>query len=128
MKTGIAVLDEMLGGDGIPDGSVVLLRGGPGTGKTTLALQIAADHLAQDDTHNYAIFISLETTPKLATKHVARAFGFKLNYPGKFMVTESYEENELPTEDGSNGPWCITGDDLDALVDEGYDFLSSLTT
>lgn len=48
------------------------------------------------------------------------------NYPGKFMVTESYEENELPTEDSSNGPWCITGDDLDALVDEGCKFLANI--
>lgn len=64
-----------------------------------------------------------------------RSYGFVIgdresrlntNYPGKFMVTEGYDEDELPTEDGSNGPWCIVGDDLDALVDEGHEFLSSL--
>lgn len=42
-------------------------------------------------------------------------------YPGKFMVVESHDESELPTDDGSNGPWCIVGDDLDALVQQAYD-------
>lgn len=46
------------------------------------------------------------------------------NYPGAFMVVEPYEDWELPTEDGANGPWCITGDNLDALVDQGYEFLT----
>lgn len=41
-------------------------------------------------------------------------------YPGGFMVVESHEESELPTDDGSNGPWCIVGDDLDELVEEAY--------
>jgi hypothetical protein len=48
------------------------------------------------------------------------------NYPGQFMVTEGYDQSELPTADGSNGPWCITGDDLDELITEAYDFLTSL--
>ncbi len=48
------------------------------------------------------------------------------NYPGAFMVVEDYEESELPTEDGSNGPWCITGDDLSVLIDVGYEFLTDL--
>jgi hypothetical protein len=42
------------------------------------------------------------------------------NYPGKFMVAESHEPSELPTKDGSNGPWCIVGDDLDKLIEEAY--------
>lgn len=50
------------------------------------------------------------------------------NYSGKFMVSEPYETSELPTEDGANGPWCIVGNDLDTLIDEGYDFLKSLTS
>jgi hypothetical protein len=43
------------------------------------------------------------------------------NYPGKFMVVEPYEECELPTEDGSDGPWCIVGDDLDVLIADAYE-------
>ena len=43
------------------------------------------------------------------------------NYAGKYMVVEGHEEDELPTKDGSNGPWCIVGDDLDALVGQAFD-------
>jgi hypothetical protein len=42
------------------------------------------------------------------------------NYPGAFMVAEHYEESELPTPTSSNGPWCIVGDDIDALIDEAF--------
>lgn len=41
-------------------------------------------------------------------------------YKRIFMIVESFDESELPTEDGSNGPWCIVGNDLGALVDEAY--------
>lgn len=42
------------------------------------------------------------------------------NYPGAFMVIESHEDSELPTQDGRNGPWAIVGDDLNKLVREAY--------
>lgn len=41
-------------------------------------------------------------------------------YAGKFMVAESFEDCEVPTNDGSNGPWCIVGDDIDALVNDAF--------
>src|SRR5262245_47216129 len=41
LETGIAELDRVLGGGLVP-GSVVLLAGEPGVGKSTLALQLAA--------------------------------------------------------------------------------------
>lgn len=43
------------------------------------------------------------------------------DFAGRYMVAESYDEGELPTRDGSNGPWCIVGDDLDALIAEAYE-------
>jgi hypothetical protein len=46
--------------------------------------------------------------------------GINTDFPGAFMVAEEYERCELPTRDGSNGPWCLIGDDLDALVDEAF--------
>jgi hypothetical protein len=46
--------------------------------------------------------------------------GINTNYPGRYMVAEDYGDDELPTEDGSNGPWCIVGDDLDALITEAF--------
>jgi hypothetical protein len=39
--------------------------------------------------------------------------------PGAFMVCEPYEDEELPTRDGSDRPFCIVGDDLAKLVTEG---------
>lgn len=42
-------------------------------------------------------------------------------YPGAFMVVEEYEDMGLPTEDGSNGPWCIVGDDIEAMIKEAWE-------
>ncbi len=65
-----------------------------------------------------------------------KAYGFTVgprdprintNYTGAFMVCEAHEENELPTQDGRNGPWCVVGDDLKTLVNQGFDFIVSLT-
>ncbi len=47
------------------------------------------------------------------------------NYAGNFMVVEAYTEDQLPTKDGRNGPWCVVGDDLEVLVDNAFDFLTS---
>lgn len=43
------------------------------------------------------------------------------DYPGAFMVAEAFEPDEVPTRDGSNGPWCIVGDDLDSLISEAFE-------
>lgn len=42
------------------------------------------------------------------------------DYEGAFMVVEYHDENELPTKDGSNGPWAVVGNDLDYLIREAY--------
>jgi hypothetical protein len=47
------------------------------------------------------------------------------NYAGAFMVVEAHEQSELPTEDGRNGPWCVVGDSLSELIDQGFDYLVS---
>jgi len=48
-------------------------------------------------------------------------------YPGNYMVVEANAADigdyELPTEDGANGPWCIVGDDLEAIVVEAHQYL-----
>lgn len=43
---------------------------------------------------------------------------YNRNFPGAYMVLE--EEGDTPTDDGSNGPWCIVGDDIAALIDEAF--------
>jgi hypothetical protein len=41
-------------------------------------------------------------------------------FPGAYMVAETFEEDDLPTLTASNGPFCIVGDDLSALIEEGF--------
>lgn len=45
-------------------------------------------------------------------------------FPGVFMAAEPYDIGTV-TYDGSNGPWCIVGDDLDSLVHDAFDFATS---
>ena len=45
-------------------------------------------------------------------------------HPGNVMVAEAH--SSIPTKDGSNGPWCIVGNDLAALIDEAYEHLMSV--
>ena len=54
-------------------------------------------------------FIVGDRDPRLNTDH-----------PGRFMVSEPADGKAVPTKDGSNGPWCIVGDNLDDLVIEAY--------
>lgn len=50
--------------------------------------------------------------PKLNTDHL-----------GVFMIVEALEEwDGQPTENGANGPWCIVGDDLGAMIKEAHEF------
>ena len=55
-----------------------------------------------------------------------RDYRLNTKFPGAFMVVEPFDENELPTEDGSNGPWCVVGDDLNFLIDRSYEFWESM--
>jgi hypothetical protein len=48
------------------------------------------------------------------------------DYAGAFMVCEPFDDSEVPTRDGSNGPWCVVGDDLDALIDTAHETLASM--
>ncbi|HLF25428.1 MAG TPA: ATPase domain-containing protein [Anaerolineae bacterium] len=60
VATGIAGLDEMLAGGFLP-GSAVLLRGAPGTGKSTLALQYLLHGASQGEP---GLLISFEEFPQ----------------------------------------------------------------
>ena len=57
LSTGIQGLDELLNG-GIPEGRVVLIVGGPGSGKTTLASQFLYKGIS--DYNENGIFVSLD--------------------------------------------------------------------
>ena len=64
LSTGIETLDTLLGGEGIPTGSCVLVRGEPGTGKTTLAFQIARHNLVRLKDESFSVlWLAAEETP-----------------------------------------------------------------
>lgn len=56
VSTGVPGLDEILGG-GLPAGRVILILGGPGTGKTILATQFIVDGLNRGEG---GVFVSLD--------------------------------------------------------------------
>jgi KaiC/GvpD/RAD55 family RecA-like ATPase len=58
VPTGSETLDSILDG-GLPEGRTVLVTGGPGTGKSTLAMQFLAEGLARDEN---CLYISTEQT------------------------------------------------------------------
>ncbi len=68
IPTGVSGLDQVLRG-GIPRGSVVLVAGAPGTGKTTLGNQLAFAHAATGATTLFATVLT-ETHDRMLT-HLA---------------------------------------------------------
>ena len=73
VATGIAGLDEMLAGGFLP-GSAVLLRGAPGTGKTSIALQFLVYGAGQGEP---GLMISFEEFPQSIHRD-AEALGYNL--------------------------------------------------
>jgi len=71
--TGIAGLDEMLGGGFLP-GTTVLVRGAPGTGKTTLAMQFLVNGARKGEP---GLLISFEEFPQSLHRD-AEALGWNL--------------------------------------------------
>ena len=134
LKTGISALDAMLGDKGIPSGSIVLVRGGPGTGKTTLALQIIANHLAQKrqekKQNEYAAFVSLETDPDRAVQHAKEAFGFRLE--GRFVTLgrKRFEKifpfRKIPKDFADKIRKVLEDEVIGTLVARGFENLEGL--
>lgn len=82
LSTGIGEMDRILGG-GLVQGSVVLIGGSPGIGKSTLVLQIASK-LAQ--TGKRLLYVSAEESP-LQTK--IRAERLNVNSDNLLLVSET---------------------------------------
>jgi KaiC/GvpD/RAD55 family RecA-like ATPase len=73
VSTGVAGLDEMLGG-GIPEESILLVSGGPGTGKTILSLQYIVSAVSRGEP---CVYVSLEESMKKKIEY-AKAFGWNI--------------------------------------------------
>ena len=74
IKTGIEGLDKALQG-GIPEGNIVLISGGAGTGKSTLCLQILVNSAKSGEK---SLYISTEQTREEIGR-MAENFGWNLN-------------------------------------------------
>ena len=92
---GIEGLDEMLNG-GIPEGRCYLISGGPGSGKTTLAMQFLV-YGAEKNNEN-GLYISLEERPKLLIENMSQ-FGWKLEKlqkENKLLIVDASPIRTIP--------------------------------
>ncbi len=72
LPTGFEALDKLLGGKGLRRGSTILLRGGPGTGKTTLALQISRSALV--DAKHSILYVMFEEPGPSSLEEITQTY------------------------------------------------------
>ena len=108
--TGIAELDRVLGG-GVVQGSLVLIGGDPGIGKSTLLLQ-AAENLARDDT---VLYVSGEESLR---QIALRARRLGASSPNLKLLAETSVERILYQADRVN-PGYIVIDSIQTMYRAG---------
>ncbi len=90
-KTGISELDRVLGG-GIVPGSVVLLAGEPGMGKSTLLTQLAIK--LSNEIHDPLVYVCGEESPSQVKLRLERLIGsHQLATNNFFLLPETNVEN-----------------------------------
>lgn len=88
VRTYIPGLDEILYG-GIPERNIVLLSGGPGTGKSIMGKQFIYNGLLKDEG---GVFVTLEEHP-VSVRRSFRHFGWditKFEKEGKFAIIDAF--------------------------------------
>lgn len=76
VQTGIPGVDTILGGIGIPQGHTILVSGGPGSGKTTFAMQFLT--IGATEHGEPGVYITLDEEPEDVKKNMA-SFGWDLH-------------------------------------------------
>ncbi|MFP4188844.1 MAG: ATPase domain-containing protein [Halobacteriales archaeon] len=115
VSSGVEMLDRMLGG-GIPKERSVLVTGGPGTGKSTIAMQFLQEGLENGDE---CLFVSTEQTVD-ELRDSFEPFEFELNHenlgvtsvhakPGRTLESD---ELELVLQTLGNEPDFVEGFDV----------------
>jgi KaiC/GvpD/RAD55 family RecA-like ATPase len=74
--TGIPGVDQILGGVGIPQGHTILISGGPGSGKTTFAIQFL--YTGATEHGEPGLYITLDEEPEDIKKNMS-SFGWDLD-------------------------------------------------
>ncbi|WP_299843584.1 ATPase domain-containing protein [uncultured Jannaschia sp.] len=93
--TGIGGLDDILGG-GLPRGEMHLVRGGAGTGKTTMGLQFLMDGAARGETVLFVTFSQTESAlRKIAASHGWRLDGVEISQLGGTYNRNGAEEQTI---------------------------------
>jgi KaiC/GvpD/RAD55 family RecA-like ATPase len=76
IQTGISGVDAILGGVGIPQGHTILISGGPGSGKTTFAIQFL--YTGATEYGEPGLYITLDEEPEDIKKNTSQ-FGWDLD-------------------------------------------------
>jgi KaiC/GvpD/RAD55 family RecA-like ATPase len=76
VQTGISGVDAILGGVGIPQGHTILISGGPGSGKTTFAIQFL--YTGATEYGESGLYITLDEEPEDIKKNTSQ-FGWDLD-------------------------------------------------
>ncbi|MBW6456733.1 MAG: hypothetical protein K0A98_12695, partial [Trueperaceae bacterium] len=101
VPTGVAGLDEILLG-GLPEHGVYLIKGGTGTGKTTLGLQFLLEGVARGVT---CLFVSLSQSTRMLER-IAASHGWSLDgvhvhaiTPHEILRQQSTRQDVLVTDE-----------------------------
>jgi DNA repair protein RadA/Sms len=110
VKTGIKEFDRVLGG-GIMPGSVILLGGDPGIGKSTLAMQAAANISSN------VLYVTGEESPKQIK---LRALRLKIKSDNFFILAETNLNNILSSIKKAE-PSVVVIDSIQTMHSEQFD-------
>jgi KaiC/GvpD/RAD55 family RecA-like ATPase len=109
VKTGISGLDRLFANGGYPEGSTVLILGGPGSGKSIFGMQYV--YKGAKEYGEPGVFVTLDEIPKKIKRNMS-SFGWEID--------AMEEENKLKILDAATPRLERTDVEADVLM-KGYD-------